>query len=137
MRRVVIFTLPFEWAASVNIRLRPGGSRLVLSDKYKNRKHAAHMIFLNARPRGVVPTTDQRWALFMDFWWPTRGGGRDADNYVKMIKDALEDVIYEDDAAVAYHDCWVRGAEGTGRIEIAAVPVRPDWVPLARTTDIR
>tara|TARA_R110000787_G_scaffold267251_1_gene373577 strand:- start:2925 stop:3191 length:267 start_codon:yes stop_codon:yes gene_type:complete len=63
--------------------------------------------------------------LFFDFWWPddSKGSTRDADNYVKMIKDALEDVIYLSDNSVKYHDAFVHGVSGEGRIEVNAARV--------------
>lgn len=128
--KVLRFTVGFHWLASVNVRLAPSGKRLRLSSAYRKAKENTHLALLAQRPRGVRPTTGVKWALLITLRYPndSHGESRDGDNYIKIIQDALQGVLYSDDNAVAFRDVAEPGLveRGDGEAEVIAIPMTGD-----------
>jgi Holliday junction resolvase RusA-like endonuclease len=95
--------LPFDMVCSENERLIPqwGGKRFIISDEYRASKSFIHFSALGANTSrtSIQPDATTRWQMRIDVHFPDRRK-RDASNYVKVIKDALEGVFYEDDHQV-------------------------------------
>lgn len=122
----VRFVFDFEDVVSSNLRLQPGRSgRFHNSPRYAA---ALDRLYLKARaqldhpPR---PTKGVPWSVLIRIR-PPDNRRRDTTNFIKILLDALEDVIYKDDTMV--HDLRIvrEPAEGHERscVLLHATPMR-------------
>lgn len=123
----IYITIPFNFLVSVNDRLVPqggkGAGRLVLSTKYRDRHRSIHMLAL-AQRGSHRPDSDTCWRLTLRFFDKADQYKRDAHNYVKIVADALEDAIYDDDFQVKVIQITHCGdAGGDPRMDVIAIPL--------------
>lgn len=121
------FTIPWEALCSVNDRLVPSPGQakgLTVSPQWRDRLSTCHFHCIKQRERGVRPDSLTHWALHMHLWLPADTRQRDADNYIKLPKDALEDVIYLDDYQVKKVTMEDMGLSSEPRLFMRAVPLR-------------
>lgn len=91
-------TIPYVPNMSVNARLAPSsGGGFRLSDEYRQAKaHAVEHVLIGSS--GHSPT-EEPVSVHLRCFWPDRRG-RDADGPVKLICDALQGYVIEDDDQV-------------------------------------
>ena len=113
---------PFEDVVSSNLRLQPGrNGRLHNAPRYARalkRLHEKAQQQIEGTPR---PTTNRSWRVEIVVCPPDRRR-RDITNLIKIVLDALEGVVYEDDVMV--HDCRITLATPSSRRGHVAVRAR-------------
>jgi Holliday junction resolvase RusA-like endonuclease len=113
---------PFEDVVSSNLRLQPGrNGRLHNAPRYARalkRLHDKARQQVDGTPR---PTAGRAWRVEIVVSPPDRRR-RDITNLIKIVLDALEGIVYEDDVMV--HDCRITLASASTRAGHVAVRAR-------------
>lgn len=105
MTSPVTLTLPWSVLAQSNHRLVHVGNRQHLAPRYRFALRAAE-ILVQGQVRGERPRFTGPVSLEMRFYEPDRRR-RDPSNLVKLIEDAMTEVVYADDSQIC-RSMWER-----------------------------
>lgn len=120
--------LILPWAVMVRDNAKYGvlRGRMILTREYRQAKERAYMLAcgqVRQRPAFTDPV-----ALEARVYFPDRSRKRDAGNYRKLVTDALEGVLYPDDALI-HDERWVNAGvdRERPRVEITVQPIAMRW----------
>lgn len=120
------FTLPWSALVSDNRKYAPavrnGASRLLLRPEYRAAKEKARSV-ARAAMGDVMPCLESM-TLTARVWVPDHRPGHDVCNFAKCLCDALNGVVYRDDAQL-HRVTWERAGVDVDRprAEITVTPV--------------